>query len=91
MFTLTNSHQFKKDFKRVQRNPQFHLTKLDVVLGQLQQRISLEPKYLLYKLTGEFAGCYECHIQPDVLLIFEVDMNLKLIYLLRLGSHSELF
>lgn len=91
MFTLTYAREFKKQFKRLQRNPQFHIERLDYVLGQLQKHITLEPRYQLHKLTGNFVGCYECHLQPDVLLIFEVEETTKVIYLLQIGSHSDLF
>lgn len=91
MFTLTYSHQFKKDLKHTQRDPQFRVARLEHVLEQLQDQIMLESKYRLHRLKGYFAGCYECHVQPDTLLIFEVDTTAKLIYLLRLGSHAELF
>lgn len=91
MFVTTYSRQFKKDFKRVQRQPRFDLAQLEVVLHQLQKEISLEPKYRLHKLQGKFTGCYECHVQPDIVLIFEVDYSEGMLYLLRIGSHSELF
>lgn len=91
MFIITYSRQFKKDFKLVKRQPRFDLNQLDHVLNQLRQQISLEPKYRIHKLQGNFIGCYECHVQPDILLIFEVDHAERIIYLLRIGSHSELF
>lgn len=91
MFTLTYSHQFKKDLKHTQCNPQFKVGRLEYVLEQLQRQIALEPKYRLHKLQGHFTGCYECHVQLDTLLIFEVDTTTRLIHLLRLGSHAELF
>ena len=75
----------------MQRNPQFRIKRLEYVLEKLQQQIVLEPKYQLHRLKGYFSGCYECHVQPDILLIFEVDTTAKFIYLLRLGSHAELF
>ena len=41
-------------------------------------------------LTSDYAGCMECHIQGDFLLIW-MDQDTNDIDLLRLGSHSELF
>lgn len=91
MFQLTYSNQFKKDLKRLNRNPEFHLERLEGVLGELQKNLDLEPRYRLHKLQGSFQGCYECHVQPDTLLIFEADIQSSVLYLLRLGSHAELF
>ncbi|PXA08730.1 type II toxin-antitoxin system mRNA interferase toxin, RelE/StbE family, partial [Staphylococcus pseudintermedius] len=36
-----------------------------------------------------YKGCRECHIKPDVLLVYRVNGNI--LTLVRLGSHSELF
>lgn len=41
-------------------------------------------------LTGNYAGCMECHIDGDFLLIW-IDEAENTIGILRLGSHSELF
>ncbi|MBD5421039.1 MAG: type II toxin-antitoxin system YafQ family toxin, partial [Bacteroides sp.] len=43
-----------------------------------------------HMLTGDYAGCMECHIQGDFLLIW-LDEQTNDIDLVRLGSHSELF
>lgn len=43
-----------------------------------------------HMLTGDYRGCMECHIMGDFLLIW-IDQTEETIYLLRLGSHSELF
>jgi len=53
--------------------------------------ISLPPKYKDHGLTGNLKGLNECHISPDWLLIYEKDTIIKLITLIRTGSHSNLF
>ena len=40
--------------------------------------------------TGDYAGCMECHVQGDFLLVW-IDEEEDTVYLVRLGSHSELF
>lgn len=40
---------------------------------------------------GDYKGFWECHIQPDWLLIWEQDEEIKLISLHRIGTHSDLF
>jgi len=42
-------------------------------------------------LKGNFKGFWECHIQPDWLLIWQQDDEIKLISLTRTGTHSDLF
>ena len=42
-------------------------------------------------LIGQYQGCLECHIERDLLLIWQQDDEEMVIVLERLGSHSELF
>lgn len=44
-----------------------------------------------HALHGDYAGCRECHIQPDWLLIYEQDGKNLYLYLTRTGTHSDLF
>lgn len=67
------------------------MNKLFTVVEKLANDEILEENYREHKLTGNYTGCRECHIEPDWLLIYEkVDDNLILI-LNRTGSHSDLF
>ena len=67
------------------------INKLNDVLYLLQCGETLPPQYHDHSLQGEFAGCRECHIQPDWLLIYEIDNGELLITLVRTGSHANLF
>ena len=51
----------------------------------------LEQRYRDHALAGDYAGCRECHITPDWLLIYEIDGDTLLLYLMRTGTHSDLF
>lgn len=44
-----------------------------------------------HKLIGNYKDCLECHILPDLLLIWEQDDEAKEIHLLNIGLHSDLF
>ena len=67
------------------------MNKLFTAVEKLANDEILEENYRDHKLTGNYTGCRECHIEPDWLLIYEkVDDNLILI-LNRTGSHSDLF
>ncbi|OSM06728.1 putative addiction module toxin, rele/stbe family [Magnetofaba australis IT-1] len=63
---------------------------LRAILGALANDQSLAAKFRDHDLGGNWAGYRECHIKPDLLLIYQKpnDNTLKLA---RLGSHSELF
>jgi mRNA interferase YafQ len=83
--------RYKKDLKRRIRDPRFRVQKLKAVLSSLIHGRELAEKHKNHALTGEYRGCFECHVQPDVLLIYLVDVERNILYLLRIGSHAELF
>ena len=89
MYTLKMTGQFKKDLKRIQNRPE-KITHLTEVLLLLANEGILPDKYKPHKLTGNYAGFMECHIESDLLLIW-LDPEENIIKLVRLGSHSELF
>lgn len=86
------ANQFKKDMKLARRR---HLPEEELieVVTDLANDIPLPVKNKDHALQGEFAGCRECHIQPDWLLIYskESDGELHILNLLRTGTHSDLF
>ena len=89
-YTLKPATQFKRDLKKAQK-PNKNLDLLNKVLQQLADGIPLPEKNRDHALTGNYAGCRECHIQPDWLLIYEIAEDTLFLYLTRTGSHSELF
>lgn len=64
---------------------------LEAVLNLLAEGSPLPEKYRNHTLTGNYAGCSECHIRPDWLLVYEYDEEILYLYLIRTGSHSDLF
>ncbi len=89
MKELRYTRQFKKDLKRFLNQPK-KLEELKTVLDLLRNGIPLPEKYRAHNLKGDYAGCMECHIEGDFLLIWFDEEN-NIIALFRLGSHSELF
>ena len=85
---------FKRDFKREFRGRHRNLLieggEFDTVVGTLANDIPLAPKYRDHPLHGDWEGCRECHIRPDLLLVYRYRGN-DLILLEMLGSHSEIF
>ena len=65
------------------------LDKLRTVLDLLVNEIPLPAQYFNHKLTGNYKGRSECHVQPDWLLIYKIDG--ENLYLERTGTHSDLF
>ncbi len=84
------TNQFKKDIKLAKKQGK-DIDKLFDVIGVLANGETLDEKYRDHDLSGNFKGCRECHIEPDWLLIYEIDNNVLILVLNRVGSHSELF
>ena len=89
MKILKVTSRFKKDLKRIQNNPR-RIANVETVLKLLRDTGTVPQHYHPHMLTGNYAGCMECHIESDYLLIW-IDEAEQIIKLLRLGSHSELF
>lgn len=86
---LTN--QFKKQLKKLQKQPNFSYKALDEVINILASNDILPTKYRNHLLEPKKNGIWECHVQPDVLLEYQKIDNLLIITLLSIGSHSNLF
>lgn len=69
------------------------IQELNAIVDALAHDKSLPIKNLDHKLKGDFAGCRECHIRPDWLLIYQKsdDGTIHLLTLIATGSHSHLF
>ncbi len=91
MYELKRSNKFKKDFKKLSKGSYFDVDVFVFIVEMIINTGILPAKYKNHKLQGEFIGCMECHIQPDVLLIYSLDKEERIINLLRIGSHSNLF
>ena len=60
------------------------------VLGKLVNNEKLDEKYCDHALKGKYLGFRDCHIKPDLVLIYKIEHNALLLYLANIGSHSEL-
>jgi mRNA interferase YafQ len=92
MRTIERSSAFKRDNKREARGR--HSATLDAglvpVLVALANDDPLEPRHRDHDLSGDWQGYRECHVKPDLLLIYR-KTDADTLRLARLGSHSELF
>lgn len=88
-YNLHVSSSFKRDFKKLQRKND--KDKVYKVIGTLLDGQTLEPKYQDHALTGEYSGYRECHVKPDLLLVYKVDDDILMLTILRIATHSKLF
>ena len=91
MLKIRFRKQFRKDYKRVLKQPGHSPELLQEVLDYLVQEQPLPEKYRDHALSGNYADFRECHILPDWLLIYKVEEDILILTLTRTGSHSELF
>jgi len=90
MLTIKYQTSFKKDYKRIKKRG-YNTRLLQEVIELLATEKELPAKYHEHSLIGNYAGCKECHITPDWLLIYEINNDELILYLTRTGTHSDLF
>ncbi len=89
-YRIVPTGMFRKDYRRVQKRG-YNLDLMEDVVNMLAEGKMLPPKYRDHELSGVYAGCRECHITPDWLLIYELADEEVILYLTRTGTHSDLF
>ncbi len=89
MLALEYATQFKKDFKKIAKLSIPDIVEVGHVIKQLQLGQVLPEKYVDHALSGNWQGYRDCHVKPDLVLIYKAD-NAAL-KLARIGTHSELF
>ena len=89
MRTLERTPRFKKDYKREKKTDPSIDEVLVPVLDLLVSGGPLPERLRDHPLSGDWKAYRECHVKPDLLLIYARPE--KLLRLVRLGSHAELF
>lgn len=90
MLDISTTRQFMKDLNTAKKRG-LDISKLNEVVLLLAKQQPLPANNKDHKLKGEYAGCRECHISPDWLLIYEVKDSVNILNLARTGTHSDLF
>lgn len=89
-FRIKYTGQFKRDMRRCQRRG-YDMKLLHTAITLLAETGSLPKEYQPHILHGNRNGQWECHIQPDWLLVWnQYDDELELL-MLNTGTHSDLF
>lgn len=88
MRSLKHIGRFKRDFRRVLKRG-WDKKKLEHIVHLIRQRRPLPLSAHPHKLTGEWLGFWECHIEADWLLIY--DVTDEAVLLAGTGSHADLF
>ena len=87
-YRLFKTNTFKRSYRKNRLSDEEELAYIDVTYNLLCDNKLVE-KYKDHQLIGKMKDYRECHIKPDLLLIYMIEDNtLKLV---DIGSHSELF
>ncbi|MCZ6166787.1 type II toxin-antitoxin system YafQ family toxin [Campylobacter ureolyticus] len=87
-YKIQISSKFKNQLKKLSQKDK-KLTKKVVDILAIGEK--LDKKYLNHKLKNDFKDYRECHIKPDLLLVYRYFDDKLLLYLYQIGSHSEIF
>ena len=92
MLTIKYGVKFKKDYRLALKRG-CNKDKFIEVVTLLQEEKSLPRKYRDHELENSrnYKNLRECHIAPDWLLVYQINKGLKILRLVRTGSHSDLF
>lgn len=90
-YTVVKTKRFKTAYKRVQHLKGFKRDTFIDVITKLASGEELDKKYKDHKLTGNLKSFRECHLAPDILLLYQIDNGLLILTLVSIGNHAQLF
>jgi len=85
---LLTTKRFERDLRLCKRRGK-DLDKLWAIVDRLLAEQPLDSRHRVHRLSGEWSQAWECHIEPDWLLIWHADEDV--LVLARTGTHSDLF
>lgn len=85
-YELVYAKAYKKAVKKLNASD---LRLVESVLDRLANDERLEPKYKDHALQGRLKGCRDCHIKPDLVLIYKKKAEILELIAIDIGSHSE--
>lgn len=89
-YIIRYTSNFKKAYKRCKKRG-LDMLLLKEVIRILSEEGKLPPTYHAHTLQGKYKNLWECHIQPDWLLVWEQNDKEFILYFLSTGTHSDLF
>jgi len=90
MYKIEYTGLFLKQAKHCKKRG-YNMLLLEETIQLLADTGKLPEQYKTHKLSGKYIGCFECHIKPDWLLVWQQNNNLLTLLFLYTGTHSDLF
>ncbi len=90
MYQIIITNKFKRDVKLLQKRG-YDMELIKKVIVQLEGKGELPKINNPHPLSGNYSGFLKAHIKPDWLIIWQMFVNEKEIWLVRTGTYSDLF
>lgn len=90
MYTIKYGSTFKKDLKSIHNRVDV-FSKVKSIIYLLSEWKKLSDHYHDHQLQWKYSDYRECHILPNLLLVYKIDKFNLLLYCFRLWSHSDIF
>ena len=90
-YKIARTKRFKTAYKRVSQYKNFDPAIFIRVVSALASGETLDRKYKDHKLSGKMKNFRECHLAPDILLLYEIDGGNLILTLVSIGNHSQIF
>jgi len=90
MYTIKFTGEFKRQMKMCERRG-YDMELLREAIRILATEGKLPEKYLPHQLHGDRRGQWECHIQPNWLLVWQQHNRELVLVMLNTGTHADLF
>ncbi|MBR6062205.1 MAG: type II toxin-antitoxin system YafQ family toxin [Spirochaetales bacterium] len=87
-YRIILSNHFKKDAKKLSKK---QIDKTKAVIQMIADGEVLPVKYSDHQLKGELKEYRDCHVEPDLVLIYKLEDEILTLTAFRVGSHSYLF
>ena len=90
-YEIVRTRRFKTAFKRVRKLQGFKQDVFEEVVSTLAEGKKLKKERKDHRLTGNLKDFRECHLAPDILLIYQIDEGILVLTLVSVGNHAQLF
>ena len=90
-YKIKSSTRFKKHLTLSEKRLKGSSSKVLEAVKILARGEPLPERYHDHGLIGNWTGHRECHILPDLLLIYRIINDMLILELVDTGSHSDLF
>ena len=87
-YKIIQTQRFKKAYKRIKSLQGFKKEVFTEVVEALATGKKLDRKYKDHKLSGNLKNNRECHLAPDILLLYQIDDGFLVLTLVSIGNHG---